>query len=112
MVVRKLKAAIYKCVLAHSLCNAVALNANAFVKAEIDRSMRRCHPTSRVAKSERRPRRKELRRKCTLTMCKEAISTATYLLRLDEDSYPPQETSAQKDVLRPCSCFKRVRYRS
>ena len=45
-------------------------------------------------------------------MCKEAVSTATYLLRLDEDSYPPQETSAQKDVLRPCSCFKRVRYRS
>ena len=34
------------------------------------------------------------------------------LLRLEEDSYPLQETNAQNDVLRPCSCFKRVLYRS
>ena len=43
----------------------ITLIANAFLKAEIDRSLPRCHPASRVARLERRPWRKKLSEKNT-----------------------------------------------
>ena len=76
----------------------ITLIANAFLKAEIDRSLRRCHPASRVARLERRPWRKKLSRKIRtddVLTAKEAAITVTYYVALPfirtEDGTAPGE---------------------
>jgi hypothetical protein len=76
----------------------ITLIANAFLEAEIDRSLRRCHPTSRVARLEKRPCRKKLRRKIRtddVQTAEEAAIPVTYYVALPfirtEDGTAPGE---------------------